>query len=280
MPTQNPKISAYVPQVVYDSFKQYEKKHGGSMSQALTQLIADHLGIDLSTFTIKSTGGLQSEIKNLHIEINHLKDNLVDLKLGFANLLEKVEYISTTSSLRKNSKSLREKVEVSSQQENNFFSIEEKSLDASVFQEGTLNDTSTSINDTIVKQNKEEVLINQDISEQDFIVPKEFINEKSELEPLSVKKSIAIQDNTNNESKSDLQLELLSKPKLEKISELKPLTASSLSRRFGKDDGFVKAKKNYYKDRPERLRVIFEQCDPDGIFWQYSETDKKYHPTS
>ncbi len=100
MPTQNPKISAYVPKVVYDGFKQYEKKHGGSMSQAVTQLLADYLGIDLSTFTIKSTGGLQSEIEGLRDEANNLRIEIAEVKETLANLSEKVDYVLSTSGSR------------------------------------------------------------------------------------------------------------------------------------------------------------------------------------
>lgn len=39
MPTNNPKISAYVPQYVFDRFKQYEKEQGLSMSQAVAGIL-------------------------------------------------------------------------------------------------------------------------------------------------------------------------------------------------------------------------------------------------
>jgi hypothetical protein len=207
MPTQNPKISAYVPQVVYDSFKQYEKKHGGSMSQALAQLIADCLGIDLSTFTVKSTGGLQSEIEDLRIEIHDLKNNLVDLKEIVANLVEKVEYISSTSSPRKNSKSSRVKVEVSSQQESESSLVEDKSLDVSS-QELLKHQDNTSVSvNGFIEDNKKDVLLNQDVSKIQPVITEEIINENILVEGLNIKNLSVIQDNTNSKLQFELPVE-------------------------------------------------------------------------
>lgn len=45
MPTDNPKISAYVPQLVYDTFKQFQDERGISMSQAVIVILAEYFGI-------------------------------------------------------------------------------------------------------------------------------------------------------------------------------------------------------------------------------------------
>lgn len=42
MPTDNPKISAYVPQHIYDRFKVYQEEQGLSMSQAVTSILTDY----------------------------------------------------------------------------------------------------------------------------------------------------------------------------------------------------------------------------------------------
>lgn len=98
MPTEKPKISAYVPPVVYQSFKEYEKQHGGSMSQAVTQLIADYFDIDLTTQTIQSNGGLQNKITCLHDEIKSLDDGINELKATTALLSQKVDDLEVTAS--------------------------------------------------------------------------------------------------------------------------------------------------------------------------------------
>lgn len=44
MPTENPKISAYVPQHIYDRFKVYQEEQGLSMSQAVTSILVGYFG--------------------------------------------------------------------------------------------------------------------------------------------------------------------------------------------------------------------------------------------
>jgi hypothetical protein len=128
MPTQNPKISAYVPQIVYDKFKQYEKEQGVSMSQAVIELLSNYFGIDLSSYTIKSTGGLQSRLE-------FLENEFTQMKTAFTKLSEEVDRINFISSspeknkfleedpeihLHKSSDIKPEVVEISSNIENNF----------------------------------------------------------------------------------------------------------------------------------------------------------------
>ena len=45
MPTDNPKISLYVPQQIYDRFKEFQKEQGLSMSQAGIVILAEYFGI-------------------------------------------------------------------------------------------------------------------------------------------------------------------------------------------------------------------------------------------
>ena len=48
MPTDNPKISAYVPQALYDRFKQFQNEQQLSMSQAVIVLLAEYFGLEQS----------------------------------------------------------------------------------------------------------------------------------------------------------------------------------------------------------------------------------------
>ena len=45
MPTDNPKISLYVPQVIYDRFSEFAKQQGLSMSQAGIVVLAEYFGL-------------------------------------------------------------------------------------------------------------------------------------------------------------------------------------------------------------------------------------------
>jgi hypothetical protein len=46
MPTENPKISAYVPQIVYDHFDEFRQKSGLSMSQSAAVIFAKFFGLE------------------------------------------------------------------------------------------------------------------------------------------------------------------------------------------------------------------------------------------
>ncbi len=93
MPTENPKISAYVPQVLYDRFKQFQEERGLSMSQAAIELLAEYFDINLADNSTKEyTGGLPSRITQLEQLIS-------DLKQSYVYLSEKVDLIQSTSKL-------------------------------------------------------------------------------------------------------------------------------------------------------------------------------------
>ncbi|MBD2365411.1 hypothetical protein H6G36_30540 [Anabaena minutissima FACHB-250] len=93
MPTENPKISAYVPQVVYDRFKQFQEERGLSMSQATIELLVEYFGVDLVNNSTKEfTGGLPDRVGKLEQE-------LVNLKQSYVRLFEEVVQIKSTSKL-------------------------------------------------------------------------------------------------------------------------------------------------------------------------------------
>jgi hypothetical protein len=93
MPTENPKISAYVPQVVYDRFIQFKEEHNLSMSQAAIEIFAAYFGINLNpTISSESTGELQSRVKILEKALAELQES------HFA-LSKKVDLMQSTSEL-------------------------------------------------------------------------------------------------------------------------------------------------------------------------------------
>lgn len=90
MPTENPKISAYVPQVVYDRFKQYQEERQLSMSQAAIEILAHYFGLHLEEPVKEFTGGLPSRI--LQVE-----QSIEELKMLYIQLASKVDQVKTTS---------------------------------------------------------------------------------------------------------------------------------------------------------------------------------------
>ena len=45
MPTENPKVSAYVPQPIYDHLLEFKSERGLSVSQAVTAILEDYFGL-------------------------------------------------------------------------------------------------------------------------------------------------------------------------------------------------------------------------------------------
>jgi hypothetical protein len=61
MSTNNPKVSAYIPQHIYDSFKSFYEQRNISMSQAVAVIFAEYFELDLSVDRKSSTSGLLVE---------------------------------------------------------------------------------------------------------------------------------------------------------------------------------------------------------------------------
>ena len=93
MSTKNPKISAYVPQIIYDRFVAFHKDKGKSMSESATIIFAEYFQIDLTKEEQPdTTSELPSKISDLEFQVAHLKTL-------YSNLVEKVEYLQSTQEL-------------------------------------------------------------------------------------------------------------------------------------------------------------------------------------
>jgi len=123
MPTDNPKISSYVPQAVYTRFKQFQDEHNLSMSQAVILILAEYFGLEQTVQeTTKGTtvGGvtlarfevLENSYKELLVRIEQLesKNNRTDsdlltepvddtLKISDQDLLPLVELTPVDTSI-------------------------------------------------------------------------------------------------------------------------------------------------------------------------------------
>ncbi|MEY3333603.1 MAG: hypothetical protein RLZZ176_1903, partial [Cyanobacteriota bacterium] len=93
MPTDNKKISAYVSDVIYDRFVQFQKEHKLSMSKAAIEIFAAYFEINLnSTVSTESNSELQSRVVTLEKEMS-------DLKQSYINLFKKVDLMQSTNEL-------------------------------------------------------------------------------------------------------------------------------------------------------------------------------------
>jgi hypothetical protein len=91
MPTDNKKISAYVSDVIYDRFVQFQKEHKLSMSKAAIEIFAAYFEINLNSIvSTESNSELQSRVAALEKEMS-------DLKQSYTNLFKKVDLMQSTS---------------------------------------------------------------------------------------------------------------------------------------------------------------------------------------
>jgi hypothetical protein len=99
MPTENPKISAYVPQAVYDRFKQYQEESGLSMSQAAINIFAQFLGVEVevSGDVTKIGGVTPGRFQDLIQEVQDLTQEVQNLKVQLEEVLSKVDYLNSTN---------------------------------------------------------------------------------------------------------------------------------------------------------------------------------------
>ena len=106
MPTDNPKISLYVPQQIYDRFKEFQEERKLSMSQAGIVVLAEYFGLEetIKEFTEGTTiGGVTlSEFENLKQRVKELQEqvnlnrSVID-KLPDKNEYKDVEHDKSTS---------------------------------------------------------------------------------------------------------------------------------------------------------------------------------------
>lgn len=95
MTTDNPKISAYVPPIIYDRFKQFKEERNLSFSQAAIEIFAEYFDVDLASNSVKeNTGGLLDRVKQL-------EQIVADLKQSYIYLTEKVDLVQSGSGLPK-----------------------------------------------------------------------------------------------------------------------------------------------------------------------------------
>jgi hypothetical protein len=153
MSTKNPKISAYVPQAVFDCFNQFKEERGLSFSQTVIEILVDYFGIDLSkNSTEQSTSGLSDRVASLEKE-------LVDLKQSYVWLVQKVESMQTTSEPLLNNSNIEVAIEdnkllsdLPSEPQNNLLAEDKNTYDSSLTSEPPRQLPLIQSNDTLINE--------------------------------------------------------------------------------------------------------------------------------
>lgn len=94
MPSDNPKVSAYIPPHIFDRFEQYKKEKNVSMSQAVAVIFAEYFQLDLQVnYSSSLLGGeaIITRLESLEKEVQDLKSS--ELHSSLLSDLQDLRYL-------------------------------------------------------------------------------------------------------------------------------------------------------------------------------------------
>lgn len=264
MPTENPKISAYVPRIVHDAFRDYQQKRGLSMSQAVIEIFVEYFGLNLEAPLQEFTGGLAGRL--IQIE-----QSLAELKELYFNLASQVEIIHTTSELLDDSatNNLIDDVVTLSEP------LSETNSNPLKFDEES--EVSSELLSNLLVESLEEGQLQRDI--QDNTPVNESSNEpksSTSLNDSNDKLPSELIDSKNSEG--NFQLKLIDSSSGSPSSLLKELSlpATKLEKRLSINRQTLS---NHAKKKSvDEFAAMTKLSDPDSIAWLYSKQLKRYVP--
>jgi hypothetical protein len=302
MSTDNPKVSGYIPQHIYDRFKTFCEERGISMSQSVAVIFAEYFGLDLLVKQSSSTSGLLVErVGLLEQELADLRE-LVENHVELHGAINKKEHlvVHDGSSPEGLSSNVAEPITVTPSEpliegglpgvelakvlenvedwsaEGDLSEITPSELGGSILGEllrnGELPETkSPEIESPEVLKNVETLLTGGDLPE---ISPSEPVSPlpSEQLENHELSENVKGESATGQESLS--YSEALLFPILgNSPEEIQPISARKLSKhRFGGSEHSVAGAKKKYKNSPQEFIDWTKQKDPDGIAWKMVET--------
>lgn len=300
MSTNNPKVSAYIPQHIYDSFKSFYEQRGISMSQAVAVIFAEYFALDSSVDQKSSTSGLLVErVGLLEQELANLKE-LVQKHLQVGGAVQEKEHLVVHDSSSPEAVSsdvaeptsvipseplgdgglpeaelpeVLENVEALSAEGDlpeNTPSELASGLQGELFRNGDLAETeSAEVKLPEVIENVETPLAGSDIPE---IAPGELARDlpNEPLDKNELPEKVKPQTATAQESLSYPEVPLFPIPG-NSPEEIQPISGKKLSKRLNLSPDAVSGKKNKVKD-VQSFTNWTRPRDPDKIGWKPVET--------
>ena len=102
MPTDNPKVSGYVPQAIYDRLIQFKDEQGVSVSQAITIVLAEYFEIETDIDVSASVGGVTlARLESLECQVKDLQKRISAFSISPESDSELISNLPS-SPLRKN----------------------------------------------------------------------------------------------------------------------------------------------------------------------------------
>jgi hypothetical protein len=252
MSTDNKKISAYVPDVIYDRFVQFKDERDISMSQAAIEIFAAYFGINLNpTISNESTGELLGRVDTLEKE-------LLGLKIHFKLLSERVDLMQSTSEPL-----ITEPVEASIDKDIN-------------------SEPDSSLQDELPKEDITEQPIDADIiDEPDSSLDSELLNETQDVNNSDLLSEVKTEPLFKLVSESVKTIPSLSGSVDELFKslpidiEFRSLKTSELAQRFKLSEAMVHKIKKFDINK----QILYTSSkDPDKRSWVYLESAKLFYP--
>lgn len=253
MPTENPKISAYVPQIIYDRFKEFKEERKLSFSQAAIEVFAEYFGINLTENSTKEfPGGLPDRV----IQLEQL---VADLKQSYVYLSQKVDFIQSAGELPK-VESDNKSTSLQSELHRNLPDSDLVSEPLNGLSDKTLSNLSSEINSELPD---DKALSEQEISISNGSIHSELISKLPNLSP----HQLEILESENHEDKSlpsDIPSELSIK-----------IDYPTLAIRLGSSEGSIRNKRSI--STTEQFTEWITKKDPDKITWHSTKEGKKVY---
>jgi hypothetical protein len=246
MPTKNPKVSAYIPQHIFDRFQSFCQEKGMSMSQATAVVFAGYFEIEPEVNHL--SGLLADRIRDLELKLSELSSSTIELSKELISELKS----ELTSVL-----------------------LKEIQSSTDVLHEVLLDRLKSELKGGLQKES-ENKLPNGSASEPqlesfDTRGSKQLgleVEQKPLTEPVGEKPSRPRPKRTTSSKKPK---DVVS-PNGKDI-----LTAAQLAERFKCASSLPSKQKGRYKDESEKFVSWSKGKDPDGFSWNFKEGSTLYY---
>lgn len=262
MPTNNPKVSAYIPQHIFDCLKAFYEERSISMSQAVAIIFAEYFGVNYQVDQVFLGGVIPAQIHSLEQTLSN--------------------FIESADRRFQELEAIVKSFELSS---NPLLDQDELPIQFTSSQSGESLDE-------IIDSSKNEinVLIPKIIQDKQYEItlPSELLSEPL-IEDISGSGQIGWQSANSvllgelhsglPHKKPDQELsDELKVNENELIPSIQPLSGIQLGKRLNVHHSAVTRYKS--GKRKQSLTEWSKSVDPDGVAWEYSEEQKKYIPLS
>ncbi len=276
MGTDNPKVSAYVPQSLKDRLKEFREERAISESQAVTIILAEYFqmpevlgrsleGSSVGGVTLARMEALEEKLATLVVPPSSLPSELLgkidQLSILVESLEKRIETVERSDLLSRLKSELREADLVAAAKE-----IED------VISQGELSLEVGSLPSELSKQNNEDENLEASQEVNTSSLPSELLSQDSQ----ETEERILVENTTVDSNESKPELSLSSEPLNSLMS--KPLPGKIMAKRLGYHPDSLSKLKTKLTD--EQFLALSNDRDPDHITWKFVKKGRGYLPVS